>query len=122
MYVLDTNAIVYYVNNDPQAVTVLSPILTQEIIIVPSVVIVELWSSSNVSKTEMHTIETFLNSTLVVNLDAILGKTAGTLRRDYRMSLGDSVVAATALATKATLLTRNIRDFKKIPGLQIKRV
>ncbi len=122
MYVLDTNAIVYYVNDDREALAILSSILADEIIIVPSIVITELWSSTKTSQTEMQKIESFLNSTLVVKLDADLAQAAGILRRDYSMSLGDSVVAATALAARATLFTRNVRDFKKIPGLQIKKV
>lgn len=122
MYVLDTNAIVYYVNDEPNAVAVLSPILANEIIIVPSLVITELWSSTKTSPAEMQRIESFLNSVLVVKLDAELAQAAGILRRDHNMSLGDSVVAATTLATRASLLTRNIRDFKKIRGLKIQPI
>ena len=121
-FVLDTNAIVYYVKDDPRAVEILSPILGNETLIVPSVVVAELWSSKTASQSEMDTISAFLDSTLVMSLETALGKAAGELRRDYRMSLADSVVAATALATGATLLTRNVRDFRKVHGLLVQEV
>ncbi|MEK7069075.1 MAG: type II toxin-antitoxin system VapC family toxin [Patescibacteria group bacterium] len=121
-FVLDTNAIIYYVNGDTDAISVLSPILENEMIIVPSIVVTELWSSAKATRTEMHVIATFLDSTLIMPLDNTLGKVAGELRRDYRLSLGDSVIAATTLAIGATLLTRNVRDFKRVPSLVIQPI
>ena len=39
------------------------------------------------------------------------------LRKQYKMKLADSIVAATALLWNAELYTRNIGDFKNIPDL-----
>ena len=36
-----------------------------------------------------------------------------------RIGRGDLLIAAIALANRATLVTRNSRDFRKVPGLQI---
>lgn len=44
---------------------------------------------------------------------------ASALRRQQRMKLGDSIVAATAMVTASALVTRNVDDFKHIPGLQL---
>lgn len=121
-FVLDSNAIIYYVNDDEQAVAALSPILEREMIVVPSIVVTELWSSAKATPSEMSTIAAFLESTLIMPLDNLLGKAAGELRRDYRLSLGDSVVAATSLAIGATLLTRNTRDFKRVPDLIVEKI
>jgi predicted nucleic acid-binding protein len=41
------------------------------------------------------------------------------LRQQKRIGLADSVIAATALATGRTLVTRNLRDFEWIPGLDV---
>lgn len=41
------------------------------------------------------------------------------LRRQYKLKLADSIVAATALLNKAELVTRNVADFKGIPDLVI---
>ena len=41
------------------------------------------------------------------------------LRRQRKMSLGDALIAATALERGLTLITRNARDFQWIPELSI---
>jgi predicted nucleic acid-binding protein len=41
------------------------------------------------------------------------------LHQARRMSLGDALVAATALVFGRELLTRNIRDFAGVPGLAV---
>lgn len=41
------------------------------------------------------------------------------LRKHYRIKLPDAVIAATALESKLTLVTRNERDFEKIPSIQL---
>ncbi len=36
-----------------------------------------------------------------------------------RIGRGDLLIAATTLARKATLVTRNVKDFRKVPGLRV---
>ena len=36
-----------------------------------------------------------------------------------RIGRGDLLIAATTLARKATLVTRNLKDFRKVPGLRV---
>jgi len=47
---------------------------------------------------------------------------AGPLRRQYNIKTADGIVAATALFTGTTLITRNIRDFQKIPNLLLRKI
>lgn len=54
-----------------------------------------------------------------IPIDNPLAELAGDLRRRHNISLGDSIIAASALSHNATLITRNTKDFKKIPHLQI---
>lgn len=41
------------------------------------------------------------------------------LRKIYKLKLADSIVAATALLNSAELNTRNVSDFKNVPGLLV---
>ena len=50
--------------------------------------------------------------------EPILWRAAG-LRRQRRMKLGDSIIAATALDIGAELVTRNVDDFKHVTGLRL---
>jgi toxin FitB len=45
---------------------------------------------------------------------------AGRLRRETSMQLSDALIAATALAHKLTLVTRNRRDFERVPRLKLR--
>ncbi len=45
--------------------------------------------------------------------------TAIKLRQQRKMSVGDSVIAATALTQRLTLVTRNVSDFDWIEGLSV---
>ena len=50
--------------------------------------------------------------------DAVVAS-AVELRQARKMSLGDSLIAATALLARRPLLTHNVKDFAWIPGLTV---
>ncbi|MEK6868547.1 MAG: type II toxin-antitoxin system VapC family toxin [Nanoarchaeota archaeon] len=56
-----------------------------------------------------------------IPVDNPLIQIAADIRRTYRLELPDAIVAASALITNATLITRNMRDFQKIHGLQLQK-
>ncbi|MFA0741032.1 MAG: hypothetical protein DFNUSKGM_001140 [Candidatus Fervidibacter sacchari] len=69
--------------------------------------------------TERRRIERLLSLFVIVPIDATIAALAGELRRDFGISLPDAIVAATALTLGLTLVTRNIRDFRRIPNLHL---
>ncbi len=50
--------------------------------------------------------------------DAVIAR-AVSLRQSRKMSLGDALIAATALVFRRELLTHNIKDFEGVPGLVV---
>jgi len=44
---------------------------------------------------------------------------AAKIRRNYRLKLGDGVIAACALVEGCVLVTRNAEDFKRVDGLSM---
>ena len=51
---------------------------------------------------------------VVINLDTGLVTYAGVLRRDYRKPFADMIIAASALERRASLITRNTKDFRRL--------
>jgi predicted nucleic acid-binding protein len=120
VYTLDTNAIIYYLDEEPTVVPLLEPILGQEMAIFVSVVTeLELLSHPGLTEEDMAAIQQLLTSVVIFPLESRLAQLAGALRRQYHLKTPDSVVAATALLTHTTLVTRNIRDFQGIEGLSL---
>ena len=120
MYTLDTNAIIYYLDEDPTVVPLLDPLLGQDRAIFVSVVTeLELLSHPGLTEEDMTEIQQLLTSVVIFPLESRLAQLAGALRRQYHLKTPDSVVAATALLTRTTLVTRNIRDFQGIDGLSL---
>ena len=120
MYTLDTNAIIYYLDEEPTVVPLLEPILGQDMAIFVSVVTeLELLSHPGLTEEDMAAIQQLLTSVVIFPLESRLAQLAGALRRQYHLKTPDSVVAATALLTHTTLVTRNIRNFQGIDGLSL---
>jgi len=123
VYTLDTNAIIYYLNGDKDAVQFLNKILARPVTLyVSAMVEIELFSSKNVSQIELSNIEAILETTFNVPIDSRVARLAAKLRRDFNIKIPDSAIAATALLTNTTLITRNDKDFRKIPDLKLERI
>ena len=56
-----------------------------------------------------------------ISVDGAIAEEAGRIRRTTRVKLPDALIAATAVVTKRKLITRNVRDFRKIKHLTIGR-
>lgn len=121
MYVLDTNAIIYYTDDEPAAVATLEPIFSEnDPIYISTLVELELFSQAAMSDEDEVRISTFLESVQILPLTSRIARIAGDLRRLYpRLKAFDSGIAATALFTNSTLITRNIRDFQNIDELSV---
>ena len=57
--------------------------------------------------------------TEIVPVSQTIIETAINLRQQKKMSLGDSIIASTAIVHKKTLVTRNIKDFSWIEKINI---
>jgi hypothetical protein len=64
-------------------------------------------------------LEAFFQLARVLPLSQAVLDQAVALRQQRKMSLGDALVAGTALAHGLTLVTRNIEDFQWIQGLSL---
>jgi predicted nucleic acid-binding protein len=120
VYTLDTNAIIYYLKSEATAVSVLEPVFAQDIALyVSAITELELFSSPALTDEDISAISQLLTSVVIIPVDSRLARFAGYLRREYRVKTADSAIAATALLTHTTLVTRNAQDFQRIPTLSL---
>ena len=120
MHTLDTNTIIYYLEGEHGVGDFLEELLAQNSATYISVMTeLELFSHALLTADDMHTIERIISSLTIIPLDSRVARTAAALRRQHHIKSADSAIAATALLTGTTLVTRNISDFKTIPGLKL---
>ena len=120
---LDTNVIIYYIHRDPIVVSVVDDLFRNKSVITLSVVsALELFSFPGLEAKEAEVIDKILSTLRVISLEMPIARLAGTIRRLYNLHLPDAVIAATALLNDKTLVTRNFRDFRKIPDLEIQKI
>jgi predicted nucleic acid-binding protein len=123
MYILDTNAVIYYVKEDSNVVSIIEDIYTKNVPVYVSVITeAELFGFPQLSDEEAERIKKFLHTVSIIPMDSQIARLTGTIRKTYQLKIADSVIAATALFTGTRLLTRNVGDFKKVLGLDIQEI
>ena len=123
MYTLDTNVIIYYLKGDAAVVSFFDSLLGKDISFYASTITeLELLSFSTLAPSEQNLIKELLATISIIPVDSQIARLAAAVRRISHAKIPDSIIAATALFTGSTLLTRNIKDFKNIPSLSVRKV
>ena len=86
---------------------------------VSAVSYVEVLGYHQLDDEERQYLEAFFRLARVLPLAQAVLDQAVALRQQRKMSLGDALVAGTALAHGLTLVTRNVEDFHWIQGLSL---
>lgn len=126
MFVLDTNTVIYYfkgvgrvrdhlLGSDPAEVAL------------PTVVLYELEYGAmrmGAADRRRQLVDALLSTVVILPFDVAAARSAAKIRADLETQgtpIGpiDVLIAATALASQATLVTHNVREFTRIPGLSI---
>jgi predicted nucleic acid-binding protein len=74
---------------------------------------------SNLPGDRARRLEEIVASMIQLQLNDAVIHQAILLRQQRKMTLGDSIIAATALDENLALVTRNLDDFKHIAGLKL---
>jgi tRNA(fMet)-specific endonuclease VapC len=126
MYVLDTNTVLDYFRGRGDVAKNLLAMPPREVAL-PAIVAYEIWvgvlGSQNVRRRQAQ-YEQFLANVEVLAFDSAVGRRAAELRhalerRGEGIGPLDTLIAATALAHNATLVTRNVREFGRVEGLKV---
>ena len=123
MYTFDTNVIIYYLNQDVDIIKKVNAIMESNSLVYFSAISeAEIFSFRELKEVDIVKINNNLNTLNIVPLDSKIARIAGFLKRNLSIKIADSIIAATALSTRSILLTRNIKDFKNIPNLQVEGI
>ena len=118
---IDTNIIIAYLAGEKTIINILDDWRKQGgFLYLPAIVEAEVLSFAQFSLQERRITEKFLEENFIsIPFDRRIARLAGVIRSSKKIKLPDAAIAATALFTKTPLLTRNDRDFKKVPGLEL---
>jgi predicted nucleic acid-binding protein len=118
-YLIDTNAVIDYLGNKITEKgmqfmnTVIDAVPTISVITKIEVL------GFNTTDNQYKILTDFMDDANVFDLTTEVADICINLRKKHKTKLPDAIIAATALAANATLITRNISDFKNIDGLKV---
>ena len=118
MFTLDTNILIYYAEGDQRVASFMSE-NRDKTFYLPTIVAAEFLSHPSITPDDAKLFKLFLTQTMPIGLDISVAERAAEIRRTYHLKLADAVIAATAILTRSTLVTRNIRDFRRIKSLTL---
>ena len=77
----------------------------------------ELFAGKHVNEDVVHTL---LGPFDEIDVDRDVAERAGRIRRETGVRTPDALIAASALAQGLTLVTNNVGDFERVPGLSVR--
>src|SRR3989338_738499 len=118
---IDANIIIAYLAGDRKVVEAVSGWRREgRVLFLPSVVETEVLSFSEWIDDELIITEKFIYENFTsVSFDRNIPRIAAGIRRETKLKFPDAAIAATAIFLQPPLVTRNIKDFKKVPRLEI---
>ena len=113
---LDSNIIIYSAKPEHAG---LRHFLNDNIYSVSAVSRIEVLGYPLLGEKELGYLDKFFDAATILAVSDSVVTQAVRLRQERRMSLGDAIIAGTALAHQLELATRNVRDFSWIKTLTI---
>ena len=114
--ILDSNIIIYAVLPDNER---LRQWCFQQTIWVSEITRLEVLGYHKLNEPDRRDFVQLFALTRIYPVSSMIIDGAITLRQQRKMSLGDAIIAATALEYRQTLVTRNVNDFARIEGLKV---
>jgi hypothetical protein len=113
---LDSNIIIYAAQPEHDA---LRALVAEKSPAVSVISYIEVLGYHQLKEEEREFVEQFFQAAQILPLSDEIAERAVQLRREKRMSLGDAIIAGTALVHALTLVTHNTEDFEWVRELQL---
>lgn len=129
MAILDTSFLIDVMRADAAATSLVDELEAgSDALYLPTVVLYELWEGVERSRQplrERDAVDAVLRACTILPLQPAHAARAGTLsgslqRRGLRLEDVDLMIAGTALCEQHEVVTRNARDFERIPDLRVR--
>lgn len=119
-YLIDTNAAIDYL---AEAIPEKGLVFLDEVIdngySISLISRIELYAYSKLSEQDQVSLDIMIAQSSMLNInDAIIEQTIK-IRKTYKTKLPDAIIAATAMVHNLVLITRNLKDFDNIEGLEV---
>lgn len=124
-YMLDTNICIYLIKHQPKEVAQRFAQCCVGDVVVSAITYAELEYGASVMKNpeqERATLAALIEDILVMPFDTAAGRAYGPIRfatRERKKDHLDKLIAAHAISLDAILVTNNVQDFEKYPGIRI---
>jgi predicted nucleic acid-binding protein len=120
-YLWDTNTVIYYLQRQlpPNAEKFIDELLKLERPSISAINEIELFCWKTATEKDLDVLQEFTSDAHVIELERPIKLKTAEIRKTYKIKLPGAIIAATAVVHDLTMLTRNLSDFKTIPGLRL---
>ena len=113
-YLLDTNIVIYYTNDDlPENAAVFLDTEIEAGIYISVISEIELLGFNAPNPETLQTLQHFIDGSFIIELTRSINAKTIEIRKSKKIKLPDAVIAATAIVHDLTLISQNDRDFRK---------
>nr|VFJ70917.1 MAG: hypothetical protein BECKFW1821B_GA0114236_12022 [Candidatus Kentron sp. FW] len=113
---LDSNTIIYSIR--PEFIE-LRQLIAEQNPAVSAISYVEVLGYHRLTESDKKDFTAFFHAARMIPVSRAILEQAVKLRQQRRISLGDSIIAATAVLDHSTLLAANVSDFQWIPNIKL---
>lgn len=116
-YLLDTNTVIYYINNSlPNGAVEL---VESSIPAISFITRIELLAWPQLQIPEELKFSRFIEDANIYSCSESIILQTIAVKKQYKLKLPDAIIAATAIVNNLTLISRNLKDFDKVSDLQV---
>ncbi len=120
MILIDTNVFIDFLRNYSPAIDFFQS-LNPENVLFSAVTEAELVAGkANDENDKREKLLHFLHIWNKIPMTNPVASLAGDIVRQCGLEIPDAIIAATAVLNRADLITHNVRDFKRVPGLKVR--
>jgi hypothetical protein len=121
MMLIDTNIFIDHLRGHQPATKFLAQLVGRDDVLFSAITETELTAGAiNNDHKKREMVLHLLHQWTKVSLGNPVAAFAGDIQRQYGLETPDAIIAATARSTGAELLTRNIKDFQRVPELRVR--